>query len=63
VDGEFSVPSNKPNFDLMAGWWLSKADGITIFYKLHEHLANHYKTWLEQRKEIESMIVSQPQWQ
>ena len=63
VGGEFSVPNSKPNFDLMAAWWSSKADRITIFYKLHEHLANHYKTWLEQRKEIESMIVIQPQWQ
>ena len=63
VGGEFSVPNGKPNFDLMAAWWSSKADGITIFYKLREHLASHHKTWCEQRKEIESMIVSRPQRQ
>lgn len=61
VGGNFSPLSSQPNFDLMASWWSTKANGTTIFYKLREHLANYYKTWLQTRKETESIVASRPQ--
>ena len=33
-------------------------DGKTIFYKMHEHLENHYKKWTGKKRENENMINS-----
>ena len=61
VGGMWSAPTGLPDFDRMAAWWSSQADGKTIFYKLREHLVTHYKIWLETRKQNESMVASLPQ--
>jgi hypothetical protein len=61
VKGMWAAPTGLPDFDRMAAWWSSKADGKTIFYKLREHLATYYKTWSETRKQTESMVASLPQ--
>lgn len=59
--GQWASANGQPNFDKMAQWWSEKANGKTIFYKLREHLAAHYKIWSEHRKEKQTMIASQPQ--
>jgi hypothetical protein len=59
----WAAPTGLPDFDHMAAWWSSKADGKTIFYKLREHLATYYKTWSETQKQTESMVASLPQWE
>ena len=63
VGGEWCPSQGKPNFELMARWWSSKADGKHIFYKLSEHLSTYYKIWSDQRQETQSMIISKPQRQ
>jgi hypothetical protein len=40
----WAAPIGLPDFDCMAAWYSLKADSKTIFYKLREHLATHYKT-------------------
>jgi hypothetical protein len=59
--GQWSSANGQPNFDYMAQWWSEKANGKTIFYKLREHLAAHYKIWSEHHKEKQTMLASQPQ--
>ena len=58
VGGQWSVSKGMPNFDLMARWWSSQANGKTIFYKVREHLSNYYKTWLQACKATESTVAS-----
>jgi hypothetical protein len=38
--------------------WSGKADGKTIFYKMHKHLENHYKKWTGKKRENENMMNS-----
>jgi hypothetical protein len=59
--GQWSSANGQPNFDRMAQWWSEKANRKTIFYKLCEHLAAHYKTWSEHHKEKQTILASQPQ--
>jgi hypothetical protein len=61
VGGEWCPQHGTPNFDQMAIWWSSKANGKNIFYKLQEHLSSHHKTWLECRKRRETLVASQEQ--
>ena len=61
--GEYASANGLPNFDQMVRWWSEKANGKTIFYKLREHLAVHYKTWSGHRHEKQTMLASQPQRQ
>ena len=63
VGGEWCPSQGKPNFELMARWWSSKADGKHIFYKLSEHLSTYYKIWSDQHQKTQSMIMSKPQRQ
>jgi hypothetical protein len=56
--GDFFAVLGKPNFDWMATWWSSQADGKTIFYKLKEHLESHHKVWEGIRKGQESLVTS-----
>jgi hypothetical protein len=51
-------PAQDPNFEAMATWWSVKADGKTIFYKMHELLENHYKKWTGKKRENENMMNS-----
>lgn len=60
VGGKFASSKGSPNFDQMAAWWSTQANGKTIFYKLREHLANYYKIWTDNRKAKESMVASLP---
>jgi hypothetical protein len=60
VGGMWAAPSGLPDFDRMAAWWSSQADGKTVFYKLREHLVTYFKTWSETRKQNESMVASLP---
>ena len=60
VGGIWAAPTGLPNFDNMATWWSSKANGKTIFYKLREHLATYYKIWSDKRKQNEAMVASLP---
>lgn len=59
VGGPMCPARGLPNFDKMACWWSTKADGKTIFYKLREHLAAHYKVWTQCRQEKQTMVASQ----
>jgi hypothetical protein len=61
VGGNWNNPHGQPNFDRMATWWSAKANGISIFYKLPEYLATHYKKWLEHRHEGQTMVASHVQ--
>ena len=54
---------NKPQFEKMAYWWSSHADGKAIFYKLPEHLSTYYNKFSERRQTRQTMIESQPQRQ
>jgi len=60
VGGIWAAPTGLPDFENMATWWSSKANGKTIFYKLREHLATYYKIWLDKRKQNEAMVASLP---
>jgi hypothetical protein len=51
-------PAQDPDFEAMAAWWSGKADGKTIFYKMHEHLENNYKKWTGKKRENENMMNS-----
>ena len=51
VGGEWCPAHGKPNFEHMARWWSTKADGKNIFYKLSEHLSTYFKIWSERRQE------------
>jgi hypothetical protein len=42
----------------MAAWLSGKADGKTIFCKMHKHLGNHYKKWTGKKRENENMMNS-----
>ena len=59
IGGPWCSASGLPNFDRMACWWSSQANGNTIFYKLREHLATYYKTWTEHQQEKQTMVASQ----
>ena len=59
VGGPLCPARGLPNFDKMACWWSTKANGKTIFYKLREHLAAHYKVWTQCRQEKQTMVASQ----
>ena len=61
VGGEWCPAHGKPNFEHMARWWSTKADGKNIFYKLSEHLSTYFKIWSERRQENQTMIISKPQ--
>jgi len=61
IGGEWSCSKGLPKFDQMAAWWSGKADGILIFYKLPEYLATYYKTWLENRQAVHTMVASSAQ--
>jgi 3'-5' exonuclease len=58
VGGKFASSKGSPNFDQMAAWWSTQANGKMIFYKLREHLANYYKIWSDNRKAKESMVAT-----
>jgi len=45
----------------MAQWWSHEANGRTIFYKLREHLATHYKTWKEHQQGVQSSVATEKQ--
>jgi hypothetical protein len=49
-------PAQDPDFEAMAAWWLGKADGKTIFHKIHELLENDYKKWTGKKRENENMM-------
>lgn len=59
IGGQWFSSTGVPNFAAMAGWWSSQANGVTIFYKMQEHLEKHYKSWLEHKKEKENLVNSQ----
>ena len=61
VGGEWCPIHGKPNFDLMAQWWSSKADGKNIFYKLFEHLTTYDKSWSDHQQENQTLVISKPQ--
>jgi len=58
LHGDWFSPAQDPDFEAMAAWWSGKADGKTIFYKMHEHLENHYKKWTGKKRENENMMNS-----
>lgn len=57
------MPHGQPNFEAMAQWWSSAADGTSIFYKLKEHLATYYRTWMEHQLANRSLVGSERQRQ
>ena len=61
--GLWFVAHGQPDFDSMAKWWSSKANGTTIFYKLREHLSIYHKTWTVQQHGICSLRGSEKQRQ
>jgi hypothetical protein len=63
VGGKWCVSRREPDFDSMAAWWTSQADGITIFYKLREHLANYYKLWTERNEGRRTLAASETERQ
>ena len=42
----------------MAAWWSGNADRNIFFYKMHNHLENHYKKWPGKKSENENMMNS-----
>jgi hypothetical protein len=58
LHGDWFSPAQDPDFEAMAAWWSGKADGKTTFYKMHEHLENHYKKWTGKKRENENMMNS-----
>jgi len=58
LHGDWFSPAQDPDFEAMAAWWSGKADGKTIFYKMHKHLENHYKKWTGKKRETENMMNS-----
>lgn len=59
--GDYFSANKKPDFDRMARWWSSHADGKDIFYKLKEHLESHFKTWETSRNTHVSLVASKDQ--
>ena len=59
--GEWAPVNGNPHFDRMAAWWSAKANGLTIFYKLPEHLSSYHKRWLEHRQELQTLVASESQ--
>ena len=63
VGGDWFAPHGQPHFDEMSRWWSDQANGMTVFYKLREHLKAYFKTWTEQQQRICSLIGSEKQRQ
>ncbi len=61
--GQWCAPHGQPNFEAMAQWWSSVADGTSIVYKLKEHLATHYRSWMEHQQANRSLVGSEKQRQ
>ncbi|KAJ7214757.1 hypothetical protein C8J57DRAFT_1483194 [Mycena rebaudengoi] len=59
--GDFFSLQGKVNFDRMATWWSTQADGKKIFYKLKEHLESHHKVWEGLRRSQDSLLSSREQ--
>ncbi|KAJ7268545.1 hypothetical protein C8J57DRAFT_1228242 [Mycena rebaudengoi] len=59
--GDFFSLQGKVNFDRMATWWSTQADGKKIFYKLKEHLKSHHKVWEGLRRSQDSLLSSREQ--
>jgi hypothetical protein len=51
----FMDTSGQPDFKQMTKWWSTQVDGKKIFYKIPEHLQNHFKTWNAMRSEIKTL--------
>jgi hypothetical protein len=47
--GVWFSPTQDSNFEAMAPWLSGKANGKTIFYKMHEHFENHHKKSTEKK--------------
>ncbi|KAJ3124654.1 hypothetical protein HK098_000939 [Nowakowskiella sp. JEL0407] len=45
------------DWQMFAAEWSSKCDGQSIFYKLAEHLDNHYTNWEKARHEQNSLLL------
>ena len=60
VGGKYASSKGSSNFDQMAAWWSTQANGKTVFYKPRKHLANYFKIWSDNRKAKESMVASLP---
>jgi hypothetical protein len=60
IGGEWATYQTRPNFDKMAAWWSSKADGKNILYKLPEHLGKHYQKWNAHQQTKEALVASEP---
>jgi len=58
LHGDWFSPAQDPDFEAMAAWWSGKAEGKTIFYKMHEHLQNHYKKWTGKKRDNENTMNS-----
>lgn len=57
--GEFN--KSKPNFGRMANYWSSEVHKYPqkeLYYKLPEHLSNHYTRWIKKREERQTMQLS-----
>ena len=52
LHGDWFSPAQDPDFEAMSAWWSGKADGKTMFYKIHEHLENHYRKWTGKKGKI-----------
>jgi hypothetical protein len=50
--GKFAASNGPPDFKEMAKWWSGKVNGKKIFFKIPEHLQNHYKVWNAARDEM-----------
>ncbi|KAJ7291952.1 hypothetical protein C8J57DRAFT_1458569 [Mycena rebaudengoi] len=59
--GDFFSLQGKVNFDRMATWWSTQADGKKIFYKLKEDLESHHKVWEGLRRSQDSLLSSREQ--
>ncbi|KAG6877083.1 hypothetical protein C0992_010900, partial [Termitomyces sp. T32_za158] len=51
--------ANEPNWVRVAGDWNGHANGLTIFYKLPEHLKAYWKKWQENTNEKNSISINQ----
>ncbi|KAG6848519.1 hypothetical protein H0H93_016335 [Arthromyces matolae] len=56
-DGPFSGRT-EPNWMDVAAQWNNHANGLTIFYKLPEHLKSYWKKWQENANEKNSISIN-----
>ena len=60
IGEEWATFQTHPNFEKMAAWWSSQADGKNVLYKLPEHLSKHFQKWNAHRQTREALVASEP---